>query len=117
MLTNNPIAAELFSVQYNVEFFDEIVLVLLMAARDYVHLGHKLLTHPQASSIAPNQNPYRSLIITDEAFSLDLESLKLIEAAIAVYSKINTKKADIPQDVAKDFMVIDCEMIKAVKLT
>ena len=46
----------------------------LIKVRDYVYEKHQLLTHPQASSLKPNQTPYRSVLIypTDEDNTKDM---------------------------------------------
>ena len=46
----------------------------LIKVRDHVYEKHQLLTHPQASSLKPNQTPYRSVLIypTDEDNTKDM---------------------------------------------
>ena len=57
----------------------------LIKVRDYVYNKHQLLTHPQASSLKPNQTPYRSVLIypADEDNTKDI---LLIEKCIEVFN-------------------------------
>ncbi len=60
--------------------------------RDLVPRGAKLLSHPMAGSMKPNQTPFRSVLLEgkshdetpgeEPASRLDLESLRLIENSI-----------------------------------
>ena len=115
LITNNPMAAERFAniydIQYNCLHADEILKII----RNYVHSGRKLLTHPLASSIPSGHTPYKTVLISGEPVtaSVDYESLKLIEAAMAVYSK---KGGVLPlpdeiDEVYRSYMLVDCEMI------
>lgn len=57
LVTNNDRAAEKWG-----ENVEQVVMVetyeeVLLKTRDLIHTNHKLLTHPQASSLKPNQTP------------------------------------------------------------
>ena len=140
LITNNALAAEKY-FGLDVQFIEDSAVNVLIAARDYIHIGHKLLTHPLASSIPRADSPYKSVIISGIADKLDFESLKLIESAIAAYNIVETKinihrtcsktsfaseKAQryneffasrnevlehVQQTIAEDFMIIDCDVI------
>ncbi|MBT9134509.1 MAG: hypothetical protein DDT37_00577 [Firmicutes bacterium] len=70
----------------------ESVLPVLLKVRDLVHLGHHLLTHPLAGSLKPNENPYRSVVVTKEALGVDYQSVQLVEGAIAVSRRMLSEK-------------------------
>lgn len=118
LITNNPKAAERYADIWDVEFIDETTLYVLAAVRDYIHLGHGLLTHPLASSLPPKDCPYKSVLVTGQGGELDYGSLRVIEGAMEVYSKVNldVNNFDIPQTIAEDFMVIDCEMLARARV-
>lgn len=59
---------------------------VLIAARDLVHLGWQLVNHPLASSIKPDQSPYKTLVLT-QGKGVELQSLRLIEGALAAAEK------------------------------
>ena len=78
------------------------LLKILYIARDKIHEGHKLMTHPLSGSIKPGQTYYKSIVITKDKGDLDTESLKIIESSIAV-----------AESMLKDFQLIDFELIKS----
>lgn len=86
---------------------------VLKRARDEIHLGQVLLTHPLSGSVKPNETPYKSVAIGKDSLH-DIDSLWLIEQAIATYIKFEKNKA-MPQwteQVREDFMVVDFDLIK-----
>lgn len=116
MVTNNPYAykwgqeCEINHVSlYWCEGGLEDVLV---AARDIVHLGWRLINHPLASSIKPNQTPYKTLILAQGA-SLDYQSLQVLEGAIAMANKLGTFPGG-SQQALQDLQLIDFEMCKEI---
>lgn len=112
LLTNNPLAIRLFADVFNVEFHEGSAKDVLIAARDYVHQGHGLLTHPLASSIPLSDTPFRSLVVSGQPAALDVAAVSLIESAIDRYSQLKLRCREIPQNIAEDFMTIDCDMIR-----
>jgi hypothetical protein len=117
IVTNNPIVLENFKSKYAVHFIEEDVLDVYKEVRDYIHLNHKLLTHPLISSIKPNEVPYRTVLISKtQESSLDLESLEIIENSIASTLKF-LKDFGIPnwnENILKDFQLIDFDIINNV---
>ena len=65
IVTNNDRVADKYKDMMNVEMVDSYEEVLIKA-RDIVYDRHRLLTHPQAGSLKPNQTPYLSLIHISE---------------------------------------------------
>ncbi|MDR2182731.1 MAG: GrdX family protein [Clostridiales bacterium] len=110
LLTNNPMAARRFADSLEVDFRDFAAADVLKAARDMVHQGHRLRTHPVTSGAAPNGSPFVSIVLSGEAFRTDFDSVSIIEGAMALYAKLGAPR-ELPEAVAKDFMLIDCEML------
>lgn len=117
IVTNNPMILENFKEKYTVSFIEGDVLKVFSRARDYIHLNHKLLTHPLISSIKPNEVPYRTVLISKlQENRLDLESLEIIENSIASTLKF-LKDFGIPnwnERVMSDFQLIDFDIINNV---
>jgi hypothetical protein len=90
-------------------------LDVLSEARDKIHEGHNLLTHPLSGSVKPNETPYKSLAISIERGSLDMDSLMIIEESIATARKFITgKKTPLwTEQILKDFQMIDFYLIKS----
>ena len=85
----------------------------LIKVRDYVYNKHQLLTHTQASSLKPNQTPYRSVLIypADEDNTKDI---LLIEKCIEVFNswqEIAKTPLDYKENVREDFKTIDLSVI------
>ena len=81
LVTNNDRAAEKWGDKVDqvvpVETYEEV----LLKTRDLIHTNHKLLTHPQASSLKPNQTPYRTILLYSETGKSDAGDIRLIEEA------------------------------------
>jgi hypothetical protein len=79
-LTNNPYIIEHYKEQ--VEPFEGSPLELFLKIREEILAGYKLVTHPLTGSIAPNINPYKTIILDAQKKEINEESLNLIELAI-----------------------------------
>jgi hypothetical protein len=114
VVTNNPMSKDELEKVCCVEFVDGSTMEVFSRARDYIHSGHKLLTHPIMSSIKPNQTPYRTVVITGEAGKeVDLQSLQYIEEAIHTTEKF-LRNFGIPvwtEKILEDFQLIDYDLI------
>jgi grdX protein len=85
----------------------------LIKVRDYVYNRHKLLTHPQASSLKPNQTPYRSVVVYP-AYEDNTQDILLIEKCIEVFNSwqsIAKTPSDYKENVREDFKTIDLSVI------
>ena len=60
---------------------------VLTAARDRIHLGAKLLAHPMAGRLRPNETPYRTVVLEETEGPLDLSSFEIIEYCLAEEKK------------------------------
>ena len=69
LITNNELVKERYGAYgkvLNVEYLEDAgCLDVLIKARDAIHGGSRLETHPMAGSIKPNQNPYKTVMISD----------------------------------------------------
>ena len=111
LLTNNPLAAERFKSLFEVDYREISYLDVLKAARDMVHNGAHLLTHPLSSSLKPNETPYKSIVVTNIKLGLDIESLQIIENSIELCKNFLPLRRDINEGTLRDFMEIDCALI------
>ena len=62
LVTNNDRVYEKYKDVCNVILMENYESVMIKV-RDLVYDRHILLTHPQASSLKPNQTPYRSIAV------------------------------------------------------
>ena len=115
ILTNNPMTGKnLSSAGTVINKTGCSHLETLKAARDLIHKGHKLLTHPVSGSIKPNETAYKSMALSADAAGLCLDSLGLIEQAIASCEKFEASKPGRhwPEKILEDFALIDYDLIK-----
>ena len=111
LLTNNSMVQKAFEKPFQVVFIKGTFLDVLMKARDYVHLGHTLLTHPLSGSVKPNQTPYKSLLIGEKENSLSLDSLQMIEGALMTCEKFPLNPTPIPREILLDYQQVDLALI------
>lgn len=64
VITNNPLTKSSLDGRFDVIYKEVDLVDVLIVVRDYIHKGHKLLTHPLMGSIKPNQTPYKSVAIS-----------------------------------------------------
>ena len=88
-------------------------------------LRHMLLTHPLAGSVKPNESPYRSVIVTrDPRPTVDLDSLRLIEAALSALDKLVASSGlrygrgaaatvQLPPELDADYRMIDSSLMES----
>ena len=112
IVTNNP---SLSAADHIIQLSDADVPAVLCAVRDYLHKGHRLLTHPLAGSVKPNENPYKSIVITSKPGALDLESLSILEGAIALARRMlrESPPKQLPAHVLSDMALIDHSLLSA----
>ena len=90
---------------------------VLIKVRDMVYDRHILLTHPQASSLKPNQTPYRSIIVYSDKNAENIKDILLIEKCLEVFRAwqdiaLTPKKYE--SRVSEDFKTIDLSIIENV---
>ncbi|MCL2620586.1 MAG: GrdX family protein [Defluviitaleaceae bacterium] len=92
LITNNPLCRDYFADIYNVEFSDISAYFILQKVRDFVHLGHGVLTHPRAGGLPPGTSPYKSVLLTGrQDMKNSLQSLEIVENSVKAYEKARTE--------------------------
>jgi hypothetical protein len=116
IITNNPMARDAISIREDCELRYTPVSYreVLLLARNAVHGGHKLLTHPLSGSVKPGETPYKSLAISKETGSLDFHSLSLIENCIQTCDKFPIRYENLPESILQDFQVVDSALIQSI---
>ena len=91
-------------------------LDVLIRVRDGVHRGDRLLTHPLCGNLRPYQQPFRSILIEEHPGELvDLDSLSLIEEAVAVYKACEGRlllPENLTEETRADYAFIDAELMR-----
>ena len=115
IITNNPMSKAEFENKFVVEYIENGTQIdVLKKARDYVHLGNRLLTHPLMGSVKPNETPYRTICISKKReVRVEFSSLDIIESAIATTEKFirDFNTPNWSEKILLDFQVIDLDLI------
>jgi len=115
ILTNNAYICELFNDTLEIIYLDGGYLEVLCAARDRIHMGDVLVSHPLMGSLKPNETPYRSILLEERKGPLCYQSLSIIESSIETYKKL-AKDNPTPQwseRVLQDFRLLDAKFIES----
>lgn len=113
LLTNNDRVYEKYKDTLEVILLDSYEEVLIKA-RDMVYDRHILLTHPQASSLKPNQTPYRSVVVYPKGEEDNMKDILLIEKCIETFrqwQEIAPTPKNYAEKVADDFKTIDLSVV------
>ena len=113
LITNNDRVYEKYKNQLEVILLDTYEEVLIKT-RDMVYDRHVLLTHPQASSLKPNQTPYRSIVVYPKGTDDNTDDILLIEKCIETFrqwQEIAPTPTNYEDKVAYDFKTIDLSVV------
>lgn len=119
IITNNQKVKDMYEASHKILFVNGGYREVLVAARDLLHKGHLLETHPLMGSLKPNETPYRSVIVSDEAAGCtDATSVIIIEDGISVFDKFaKNPRGDrgdkSSEKIREDFKEIDLSLIKS----
>ena len=113
ILTNNPLVKDRLGEEFEVEFMEISYEEVLKKVRDFVYNKHELLTHPLSGSVKPNETPYKSVMIAKKPEKFNLESMKIIDNAIAACPKFEFKSDKYAEGVYEDFQYIDYTLISS----
>ncbi len=113
IISNNPKVMTTFSTIAHCCCADS--QQVLYQARNKIHAGALLLTHPLAGSVKPGESPYRSVVVDEREGALDLRSLEVIEAAIDRFNTLmaGTRARSYDEQTLQDFQLIDYQLLKS----
>ena len=124
LVTNNPCFQQSIGSS-RLLFLHGTPLDVLTAARDAIHLGSELLTHPLYGNLRPDQQPFRSILLRNLALNeknrknssaaFYLESVSMIEEAVLLYRSYGNRllaPGCLPCSVRRDYASVDSELIR-----
>lgn len=109
IISNNPIVWQTYRQSQKINGSLRHVLI---HGRNLIHQGCKLINHPLAGSIKPNETLFKSLILTGKGKAIDCQSLRLIESAIEVVDKLPVLERNWSNQVMEDFAIIDLSLLR-----
>lgn len=117
LITNNrDVNPVMGKVEIEIMYVDTYdIQTIFEHVRDMVHEGHRILTHPLSGSVKPFETPFKSILITKERSSLDLDSLGIIESAIVMAKNFsaNHKLQHYSEELLEDLRIIDNSIISS----
>ncbi|MFN2363992.1 MAG: GrdX family protein [Halarsenatibacteraceae bacterium] len=116
IITNNPrVKSAAILTEHTTLFFSDLNKVLIKA-RDLIHQGYTLITHPLAGSVKPWANPFRTIVL-EEGDQLNMRSLEIMESSLQKYNQFKKDleenfSENLNEAVKKDYQLIDYDLIK-----
>ena len=118
VLTNNPDIQSLIPEGFLFTRIDGSSRDVLTAVRDRIHLGAKLLAHPMAGRLRPNETPFATAVLRsadpDDPQPLDLASLEIIEYCLAEIRKYEDLPKKYDGILLPDLRFIDCQLFQSI---
>jgi hypothetical protein len=121
LITNNFCFQQLVDLS-RLQYLCGTPLDVLTAARDAIHMGSELLTHPLYGNLRPNQQPFRSILLrnftqNERNFgkAAYLESISRIEEAVLLYRGYGNRLLDpkqLPPSLREDHAFVDTELMR-----
>lgn len=114
VITNNPEVYSIYGKSYNMKLIQGTYYDVLVEARNLVHQGYELITHPLVGSVKPNETPYRSLILK-QGTKTDFQSVEMIEISIQTYERFDSIEPTPTwsQTIMQDFGVVDSKLFES----
>ena len=113
LVTNNPRVAQMYP-DLDVRMLQGSVFNIFLRVRDFIHLGHRLLTHPLSGSLKPGRIPYKTVFLTTKRAGLNVSSLLHIEKSIEAYHKTAPGfPLNRTEQLLADYAVIDLSHVEA----
>lgn len=116
IITNNPKVNIELKDKENIEFYpDKSQEEILKIARDYIHLGAKLIMHPMMGRIKPHETPYKSVFLEKIEGTADADSVIIIEDSLAETKKLveNTYRKKYDWQLLPDLQYIDLLLLES----
>lgn len=107
IITNNELVK---NTRENAVFVEGDYIDLLMKLRDYIHIGHKLISYPLGASIRMIYSPVKSVLISSDKGEFDENSLEILEGGIEKYKAIMGDR-NIDYKNKGDYEIIDRELL------
>lgn len=73
--------------------------------------GHRLISHPLAGSIKPNQNPFKSVLITCQTGTVDQQEVAVVHQALCMAEAMALDPYRY-YETAGDLQMIDKELME-----
>lgn len=110
LLSNNPLVAENYK---NVFFYKRPAFEILVMARNMVHQGYQLLSHPLPANFKMISSPYKTIVFSNEKKSIDIFHLEVMENSILKLMR-NVGEKGMCHDNDREYQKLDLWYTTAV---
>jgi hypothetical protein len=113
IITNNPMVKNMDNAE--ICFIQGDCRQVLYQVLNKVADGHSLLSHPLAGSIKPEENPYRSIVLSASKSDADLSTLAMLEKCLGKVEAgfKDSIKTEHLKLWTQDFQMIDKELVNS----
>ncbi|MGI6756076.1 MAG: GrdX family protein [Atopobiaceae bacterium] len=108
VISNNPLLRD----EPDVTFVEGGFRDVLIAARDLVHMGYSLVSHPLFASLGMMFSPYRTIILSDARHEPNSVEAEIIEGSIMSYDLTTEGRQRIERN-DHDYALMDRELYLA----
>lgn len=112
IITNNPMVQNINDI--------EILMLgnnkqnqIYYEVLNYISQGHSLLSHPLAGSLKPNQNPYRSILVSKEARQFRKEDYMIIENCLGKVETFTLESFASQPELKEEWQMIDYQLLNS----
>lgn len=109
IITNNPLVNNIPNAavaRVNGSCLDVLAQVL-----NYLAQGHRLISHPLAGSIKPNQNPFKSVLISCQTGTINRQEMAAAHQALCM-AEAMALNPYLYHETAGDLQMIDKELME-----
>lgn len=115
VITNNPQVNALVGSKMKVVFHEEkTYLETMVAVRDLVFKGWKLITHPLYGNLKPHETPYRSIVIEQVGKNGDDASILIMDQSVEFARNLMKGRPErvYTRQIVEDFQYIDASLLE-----
>lgn len=111
IISNNSLVKDLDEME--ISLLPGNVPAVISRAFSLAAVGHRLLSHPLMGSIKPNQNPFKSILMSRQMLPVDQPSLTVLNTCLEKTEAMleNRPLLHIQDEVANDYQLLDFELL------
>lgn len=110
IITNNPMVQNINDIEVLIVGNNNDNLVYYEVL-NYISQGHSLLSHPLAGSLKPNQNPYRSILVSKKPQEFSKEDYMIIENCLSKVESFSQESYACHPDFKEEWQMVDYQLV------
>lgn len=112
VISNNTLVNNLGGVE--VAFLSGNAQQVISRAFSMAAEGHRLLSHPLTGSVKPNQNPYKSILMSKKRLPVDHDSLAVLNTCLGKTEAMLEDRPLLPlkDEALNDYQMLDFDLLQ-----